>query len=176
MGKLSDKQEKFAESIAVGEFDYNWLAYEKYYDCTKMSKNAIYVEACKLIQNPKVAQRIAEIRDETIKRNQSTLDEVLIELSKWLRFNLKSIFNEDGTMKQIHEMTEDEAACIASYEVLETTKSGEVVGVLRKVKLIDKLGSADKLLRKMGAYIENKNVKFDKDSLEHLRDILEEII
>lgn len=173
---LTKKQDEFAQSVATGEFDYPWQAYEKYYDAKNMSKNALYVETCRLLQHPKVSLKIAEIRDETIKRNQSTLDEVLIELSKWLRFNLKSIFNEDGTMKQIHEMTEDEAACIASYEVLETTKSGEVVGVLRKVKLIDKLGSADKLLRKMGAYIENKNVKFDKDSLEHLRDILDEII
>jgi hypothetical protein len=174
---LSDKQEKFAQSIAVGEFDYNWMAYEKHYDCSKMSKNAIYVEACKLQQNPKVSLRIKELQEATTKRNQVTLDEVLNEMANWLRFNTKSIFNKDGTMKSLHEMTDEESSSIASYEVVELfdtiDKEKTHIGYLKKVRLLDKRAVAEMFLKKFGAFITKLVV--DTEDLSHIKDLLDGI-
>jgi hypothetical protein len=173
--ELTQKQENFAQAVADGEFDYPWQAYDKYYDTKKMSKNALYVETCRLLQHPKVSLRICELRNQNRTRNEVKLDEVLENLAKYLRFNIKSIVNSNGTLKGFDEMTDDEAACIASFESYETIKNGEVVGVLRKVKLIDKLLTADKFLRNMGAYINNRNHHFDKENLDHLKEIIDSI-
>jgi len=178
MSKLTIKQDNFAQSVADGEFDYPWQSYNKYYDVKKMSKNAQYVETCKLLQNPNVALRISEIRNKTRERNEAKLDEVLDNLAKFLRFNLKSIFKPDGTMKSFDEMTDEEAACIQSFEVVELfSGKGEnkrAIGTVKKVKLIDKLGTIDKLMRQMGAYATQPLLQ--KDDLEGIRDILKSIL
>lgn len=174
---LSDKQEKFAQSIGTAEFDFNWMAYEKHYDCSKMSKNAIYVETCKLLQNPKISLRIKEIQANTLRRNEVTLDEVLAEMANWLKFNVKSIFKEDGSMKPLHEMTDEESSSIASYEVVELFGGGGEMkvqtGWLKKVKLMDKRAVADMFLRKLGAYIDNHKITIE--DLSYLDEVLKGI-
>lgn len=177
MSGLTPQQELFAQSIGDSEFDFNWLAYEKHYDCSKMSKNAIYVETCKLLQNPKIALRIKEIQDQHRKRNEVTLDEVLKEMANWLRFDVKSIFKEDGSMKALHEMTDQESSSISQYEVVElfgNNGDGKVqIGYLKKVKLLDKRAVADMFLKKFGAYIENHKVTVD--NFDYLDDLLHQI-
>ena len=58
---LTPKQEIFAQKIAEGMSQAD--AYRSAYACKNMSDNAIYREASLLIDNPKVAQRLKEIRD-----------------------------------------------------------------------------------------------------------------
>ena len=58
---LTPKQELFAQKIAEGMSQAD--AYRSAYSCKKMSDNAIYREASLLVENPKVAQRLREIRD-----------------------------------------------------------------------------------------------------------------
>ena len=177
MSNLTAKQEKFAQSIGSNEFDFDWMAYEKHYDTKKMSKNAIYVETCRLLQHPNVSLRVKELQAKTIKRNEVTLDEVLHEMAEWLKFNIKTIFNEDGTMKPLHQMTDQEASSIASYEVVElfggSGESRAQIGELKKVKLIDKRAVADMFLRKLGAYIDTHKLVIE--DLSYLDDILKGI-
>ena len=57
---LTIKQENFCkEYVLHGNAS---LAYRLSYDCTKMKDNSIWNSACLLLQNPKVAQRIKELR------------------------------------------------------------------------------------------------------------------
>lgn len=58
---LTPKQELFAQKIAEGMSQAD--AYRSAYSCKNMSDNAIYREASLLLDNPKVAQRLKEIRD-----------------------------------------------------------------------------------------------------------------
>lgn len=58
---LTAKQELFAQKIAEGMSQAD--AYRSAYSCKNMSDNAIYREASLLVENPKVAQRLKEIRD-----------------------------------------------------------------------------------------------------------------
>jgi len=177
MSDLTQQQEAFAQSIGSGEFEFNWMSYEKCYSTKNMSKNSIYVEACKLQQNPKVALRIKEIQEATVKRNQVTLDEVLNEMALWLRFNTKSLFDENGCMKPIQDMTDEEASSIASYECVEMfeniDRKKELVGYLKKVRLLDKRAVAEMFLKKFGAYI--TTLKLDVEDLSHIKDLLDGI-
>ena len=60
MVSLTQKQENFSLDILQGLSET--AAYENHYGVNNMSKGAIYVEACRLRANPKVALRIEELR------------------------------------------------------------------------------------------------------------------
>ena len=59
---LTAKQEAFVQNIIQGMSQAD--AYRSAYSTKNMSDNAIYREASILLDNPKVAQRLKELRDE----------------------------------------------------------------------------------------------------------------
>lgn len=65
--KLTAKQEAFAQNIASGMTQAD--AYKRSYGAEKMSANAIYREASVMLGRPKIAQRVAEIK-ETLEKKQ----------------------------------------------------------------------------------------------------------
>lgn len=58
---LTAKQEAFAQGIADGLDQAS--AYRAAYDAENMSDPAIYVEASRIMDNPKVALRVKELKD-----------------------------------------------------------------------------------------------------------------
>lgn len=176
MNELTPQKDKFSLEVASGKTyaESYRIAYPK---SVKWKDESVWCESSKLMSDPNVLQRVKELQEKTAKRNEVTLDEVLKEMANWLRFDVKSIFNEDGTMKQLHEMTDQESSSIASYENVELFDgSGDKkvhIGYLRKVKTIDKRAVADMFLKKFGAYI--TNLKLDVEDLNHIRDLLGEI-
>jgi len=60
--KLTAKQEAFCQGIAdgLGQAD----SYRAAYDASDMKENSVYVQASKLMKNPKITQRIAELRSQ----------------------------------------------------------------------------------------------------------------
>ena len=176
MSAITNKQEHFAQLVASGETYSD--AYRKSYKVNPKCKiETVWVNSSQLMSDTKVSQRVKELQSNIQKKNEVTLEEVLKELATWLRFNVKTIFNEDGTMKQLHEMTDYESSCIASYEVVElfgNNGDGKAhIGNIRKVKIIDKQAVADKFLRVFGTYI--TNVKLDMQDLSHVKDLLDSI-
>lgn len=59
---LTAKQEAFVQNIIQGMSQAD--AYRSAYSTKNMSDNAIYREASLLVENPKVTQRLKELRDE----------------------------------------------------------------------------------------------------------------
>ena len=59
---LTAKQEAFCQGIAdgLGQAD----AYRAAYDAEDMKENSVYVQASKLMKNPKISQRIAELKSQ----------------------------------------------------------------------------------------------------------------
>jgi len=173
--KLTHKQLKFAELVAAGS-TYS-SAYRESYDCKKMAMRTIWVASSKLVENHKVATRIAELRQNRTERNEITITELLERLARWVRFNPKTIMNADNTMKEFSEMSDDEAECIQDFQIEEVWggrgEDREVKGMIKKVKIIDKRATADMFMKKFGAYI--TNVKLDVEDLSHLQGILDGI-
>lgn len=176
--KLTKKREAFAISIATGEFDYIWQAYEAHYATNGMSQNAIYVESCRLLQNPKISLRINELLEENKVKREASLNEVLAEMANWLRLDPIDMFNDDDTLKNMHELPESVRKTIASFEVVELFDRQDKVkvktGELKRIKLVDKKSAADMYLKRLGAYINNVNISTEED-LSHIREVLGEI-
>lgn len=81
---LTAKQEKFVQCIIEGMSQAD--AYRSAYSANKMSDNAIYREASLLVESPKVAQRLNELRAELAKPSIMTARERL----EWLTGIIKS--------------------------------------------------------------------------------------
>ena len=66
---LTSKQEHFAQMVSRGETLTD--AYRSAYDAENMKASSIWVEACKLNQNPNVAQRVEALTADIAARKQS---------------------------------------------------------------------------------------------------------
>jgi phage terminase small subunit len=89
---LTPKQEAFVQNIIQGMSQAD--AYRSAYDTKRMSDNAIYREASLLLNNPKVALRFAELRDQLAKESIMSAQERLEWLTAFVntgeRFSLAS--------------------------------------------------------------------------------------
>lgn len=77
---LTPKQENFC--LAYLETGNASEAYRRAYDASGMSANATSVEACTLLDNPKIALRLEELRAPIMKRHAITMDDLLNELEE----------------------------------------------------------------------------------------------
>lgn len=77
---LTPKQENFC--LAYLETGNASEAYRRAYDAASMSANAIAVEACVLLDNPKIALRLTELREPIMQRHAITVDDLLAELEE----------------------------------------------------------------------------------------------
>jgi phage terminase small subunit len=77
---LTDKQERFVRNIIEGMNQAD--AYRSAYPNQRMSDKTIWETASKLMKNPKVATRLAELRNELAKPSIMTAQERLEWLTK----------------------------------------------------------------------------------------------
>jgi phage terminase small subunit len=77
---LTPKQEKFCcVYIETGNASE---AYRQSYSAGKMKTESINVNACKLLANTNVAQRVAELQAAAAKRHELTVDDLIKELEE----------------------------------------------------------------------------------------------
>lgn len=62
---LTEKQEKFAQSVVLGEMNYS-DAYRSAYDTSRMTDKTVNEKASLLASQDKIKARILELRNETI--------------------------------------------------------------------------------------------------------------
>lgn len=77
---LTIKQEKFAQLVV--ELGDNSKAYRGAYDASRMKPETVHRSAKALMDNPKVAARIDELRAEAAKAHRCTVDSLLRELEE----------------------------------------------------------------------------------------------
>lgn len=77
---LTQKQENFC--LAYIETGNASESYRRVYKSDVMSENAISVEAFKMMDSPKIANRIAELRAPVIAKAQITLEQHLSDLKR----------------------------------------------------------------------------------------------
>lgn len=95
---LTGKQEEFAKNIVKGMSQAD--AYRSAYDAEDMSDAAIYVEASRLIDNPNVALRIKELREDLAKPTIMSAQERL----EWLSYLVSADASTQDKLKAIDLM------------------------------------------------------------------------
>jgi phage terminase small subunit len=103
------------------------------------------------LAKPAIAAAIAEARAKRFARNDITAERILAELACVAFFDVRKALNPDGTMKPLSEIDDDTAAAIAGLDLAEIRDSeGTPIGVLKRIKIADKLVALDKLARNLG--------------------------
>lgn len=151
--KLTVKQENFCQAyVRLGDKS---AAYREAYDTSGMKPETVNENASRLSANSKVAARIANLQDETKKRNDVTIDEVVKTLASMLRFDIAELYDENGILKNIHSIPKEARLMIQelnSEELYTGGKDRDLLGFSKKVKTYSKTDAIEKLMRHLGGY------------------------
>ena len=120
---MTDAQKRFADEYLI---DLNATrAYKVAYSRCKKDETA-NVNGSKLLRNTKVQEYLSKKQKEIEKRTEITQDMVVQELAKIAFFNIKDIYSENGTLKQIKDIDNDAAKAIASVKTLQKAGSMKI--------------------------------------------------
>lgn len=162
MSNLTNKQEAFAQAVITESTLSD--AYRKAYDCGGMSDKTIHDEASDLAKHPEVSPRIAELRDRARQAADVTLERWMREQARIAYADPMDLYNDDGTLKPLPEMTPDARAAIASIDIEEKLNGSGDDGKLytvKKIRLHSKTAAQDSLGRALGAYEKDNRQRGD---------------
>lgn len=139
MTKLTYKQELFCREYLV---DLN--ATQAVMRAGYSSKNAGYCGS-RLLDNPDVKNRIAELMDERNEVLNINSDYVLRRLEEIDKLDIADILDGDGNVLPVGNWPEAWRTSVSAIEVTQVRASGETTSCLKKVKLPDKLRNLELL-------------------------------
>ncbi len=139
---LTAKQEAFSLGVISGLSQSE--AYRRAYSCGNMTTKQIWEESCLLAKTPKVSQRISELRNSVAEETILKASDILNETRRMASVTARDFVHPDGTVKGIHELSDDAAACVSAIKV---APDGTV-----EYKLWDKNSAVDRGARIIGMY------------------------
>ena len=158
MANLKEKHEQFCREYIV---DLNATqAYLRVYKSS--SEKAANKNATRLMVNDGVQKRIQELANERADRTEVNADTVLKGLLEIATTDIAEAFNEDGTLKPIHEIPIEVRKAISSIEVNELFegfgKERTQIGLTKKIKFWDKVRSLENLGRHLKLFTDKLEV------------------
>ena len=156
---MTNAQKRFCDEYLV---DLNATrAYKVAYPNWKKDETASQAGS-RLLRNVKVQEYREKKQKEIQKRTEITQDMVVKELAKIGFSNIKEIYDENNSLKNIKDLDDDIAGAISSIETTEQYES--VLGVkvktgeTKKIKTYDKVKALETLGRHLGMF---------KEKIEH---------
>lgn len=145
--KLTPKQERFVAEYLV-DLNGTQAAIRAGYS----PKTAGWI-CQQLLTKTHIAEAVAASKAKRIERIEITQDRVLLELARIAFFDIRKLYNNDGTLKRPHEL-DDEAAAVLSGVDVSTTHAGDDESPLtiltKKAKVFDKTSALTLAMRHMG--------------------------
>ena len=156
---MTDAQKRFCNEYLI---DLNATrAYKVAYPNCKKDETAAQAGS-RLLRNVKVQEYLQKKQKEIEKRTEITQDMVVRELAKIGFSNIKDIYDENNSLKQIKDLDEDVTAVISSIETIEQYEN--VLGVkvktgeIKKIKTYDKVNALVSIGKHLGMF---------KEKIEH---------
>jgi phage terminase small subunit len=113
------------------------------------SKKTAHVQGNRLLRNAYVRHSIETKNSRINAKLDITVERVKLELARLAFFDPLEFWNEDGTAKPLHEISEDARRALAGFEVAELFQgAGDtrgLAGYLKKFKLADKGANLERL-------------------------------
>ena len=139
MAKLTDRQELFCREYLV---DLN--ATQAVIRAGYSPKNAGYCGS-RLLDNPDVKSRIAELMDERNEMLNITSDYVLRRLEEIDKLDIADILDGEGNVLPVSDWPQAWRTSVGAIEVTQVRAAGETTTRKKKVKLPDKLRNLELL-------------------------------
>ena len=140
---LTPKQKRFIEEYLT-DLNATRAYLRSGYRC---SEEAARRNANRLLTNADIQLAIQQANEERSRRTEITQDRVLQEEAKIAFFDPRGLFDRNGKLKPINELSADEAAAIASMEITETPE-----GLKTRLRFHDKGKSLERIERHLGMF------------------------
>ena len=170
--KLTEMQKQFVAEYLV-DLNATQAAIRAGY-----SDRTAHSQGPRLLENVEIKKLIAAAMEKRGERTEVTADRVIEELAKLAFFDVRNMFNDEGKPKEISELDDVTAACIAgldvqdSFEYVGDTKVFN--GYTKKYKLADKKAALEALGRHLGIFNDKLQIS-GEISIEAARMINERI-
>lgn len=150
MAELNDKQKRFCEEYLV-DLNATQAAIRAGY-----SENTAKEQASRLLTNVNLQEYLTTLRLELQQDTGVTPKRVIQEYARIAFSDIRALYNEDGSLKNITDLTEDEAAALAGVDVDELWdgygEERQQNGLSKKIKRYDKVKALDSLARHLGLF------------------------
>ena len=138
--------------------------------------------AYKLLKRPSVQAALDEadrIAAPMVRAHMESLSldeaKVLTQVAHGAFYDIRALFNEDGSPKAVHELTADQAVAIEGIEIHEKWEgSGEnrvYAGRVQKIKLASRTTYLDMLLKNLGLY-RRHNIQQAEEAVNALTELM----
>ena len=145
---MTPKQERFVEEYLV-DLNATQAAIRAGY-----SEQTARVIGHENLTKPDIQKAITAAREKQQRRVEITADRVLEEYAKIAFFDPRKLFTADGGIKPPEQWDDDVAAVIGALDVVEIGDDGEMIGRVKKLKLIDKKGALDSIGKHLGMFVD----------------------
>lgn len=146
--RLTAKQERFVAEYLI---DLNASAAARRAGYSAKRADAIGHEN---LRKPDIASAVAAAKAKRMERTEITQDAVLLQLSRLMSFDIRSLYNADGSMKAPHELDDAAAMVLVGVDVTEEFEgSGEErrqIGFMKKAKIPDRVAALALAMRHLG--------------------------
>lgn len=146
MATLTRKQRRFVEEYLV---DLN---------ATQAALRAGYKHpdnGRQLLTKTHVAAAIEQGQSQRAARTEITADRVLKEIAKVAFADVRKVFNADGALIKISDLSDEAAACIAGCDLVTMNKGEGEIEYVAKIKMADKLRALELCGKHLGMFREN---------------------
>ncbi len=153
-GQLTTKQKLFVEEYLK---DFNATRAAGAVGYAKDKSNAsLRSIACRLLKNVNIMTQIDKRFNERSKKLQIEEKDIITELKKIAFVDIRGFFNDDGTLKEEHELNSAQVSAI-NYMNIDKNYVGrgdnrKLVGYKMKIKFNDRLKALELLARHLGMF------------------------
>lgn len=116
------------------------------------SENTAYSIGQENLNKPEIQEYLEKLKRKRDEKVDIKAEEVLREYKRLALFDIRKIYNDNGTLKKISELDDDTAAAIVGLDFDDIILGNKTIGKTTKVKLADKKGSLDSLAKHLGLF------------------------
>lgn len=161
--KLSPKQERFCEEYML---DLNASEAAVRAGFSRRSRQQL---GHLMLQDPRIAERITELKRKASERLEISADNVIQEIASVAFSNIKDFLTSENTIRSINDLPRNLTRAVSSVEVTETFISNgkdlpPTKEITTKLKLHPKVPAMEQLARHLGL--------FKKDNEQHPNEVL----
>ena len=155
--KLTKKQDRFCREYII---DFNGT---RSAISAAFSKKTAAEQSYQLLQESHIQERLKKLIEERQKRTQTKADDAMNECCRIAFADVGQAFNEDNTLKAIHEMPEDIRRAVSGIEVDEiysgTGEDRALTGYTKKIKFWSKGRQIEMLFKHHGLFSKDNDQK-----------------
>ena len=160
---MTDKQKLFCNEY-IKDFNATRAYKEAYPSCKKDS--TANVNGSKLLRNAKVQEYIEQLKEELKAQGKVTQEMIIQELAKIGFSDIRKLYTERGSLKNIQDIDDNTAAAISSIESFEEYEGRgndrEYIGDTKKIKMYSKEKALELLGKQIGMFKDKVEVSQDK--------------